>query len=965
MTPLLSILFKFREHQVAVGGDIREMFHQILMRKEDQNCQRFLWHDDQGKLEPSVYIMRVMTFGACCSPSTAQFVKNCNADRFENEYPDAVKAIKNGHYVDDLLISVETEQEAINLANAVKYIHAQGGFEIRNWTSNSQRVLSALNEPYKKDMNLELHSGTAAEKVLGLRWNTSTDRLTFKISWSRYDMNLLNGSRQPTKREVLSVLTTIFDPLGLIANFLMPLKILLQDIWRSGIKWDDEIGETLNIRWQHWVTQLLALEQISIPRCYRQRVISSEKYDVQLHVFVDASETGVAAVVYLRFSQNGFVECSLAGAKTRVAPLTYLSIPRLELTAALLGVRLANTVREGLSLKISKRVYWTDSRNVLCWIRSDHRRYNQYVAARVGEILDSTEVTEWRWVPTKINVADEGTKLQRSIKVGGMSRWLEGPEFLLQPESSWPSMTNEIYTTTDELRPSALFHLTVHEPIITVDRYSTWRRLINVTAYVFRFVTNLRRKRNGQSCINGPPSNYELQWAERHQISQAQHEVYPDELAILSTNAEQTGTVKRIPKSSALFRLTPFIDENGILRMTGRTGACEVLNPETRNPIILPPKHYITTLIISHYHTMYHHQNHEIIINELRQRYSIAKIRSSYARVRRSCQLCKNISAVPQPPAMAALPPGRLAAFTRPFTHVGVDFFGPMEVSIGRRTEKRWGVLLTCLTIRAIHLELANSLSTSSCIIALRNFIARRGTPAVFYSDRGTNFVGTNRELKEAMAAINNNALMEEFTTSDTVWTFNPPASPHMGGSWERLVQSVKKNLAMMRTTRRPSEEELRNALIEVEGTLNSRPLTHVPIDEVSAPALTPNHFLIGSSDGFKPLTLLDDSAVSLRRCWQISQTMANQFWKRWIRDYLPEITRRTKWHYAVKPIDVGDVVVIVDPDHPRNCWPKGRVIATVNKDGQVRRATVQTAKGVYERPAVKLAVLDVEREIK
>ncbi|XP_055623396.1 uncharacterized protein LOC129766823 [Toxorhynchites rutilus septentrionalis] len=476
---------------------------------------------------------------------------------------------------------------------------------------------------------------------------------------------------------------------------------------------------------------------------------------------------------------------------------------------------------------------------------------------------------------------------------------------------------------------------------------------------------NLRRKRNGKSCVYGPLLNDELQLAERHHYSQAQHEVYSDELAILCANTKQVGPVNKIPKSSALFQLTPFLDENGILRMSGRTGACEALNPETRNPIILPPEHNVTLLIIKHYLGLYHHSNHEIIINELRQRYSIARIRSTYAKVRRNCQHCKNLSVVPQPPQMAPLPPARLSTFTRPFTHVGVDYFGPMEVLIGRRTEKRWGVLLTCLTIRAIHLELANSLSTSSCIMALRNFIARRGKPAVFYSDSGTNFVGANRELNEAMTAINHNMLMQEFVTTETTWSFNPPASPHMGGSWERLVRSVKTNLTMMQTARRPTEEELRNALIEVEGILNCRPLTHVPIDDVSAPALTPNHFLIGSSDGSKPLTLLDSSAATLRHCWQMSQVMANQFWKRWVGDFLPEITRRTKWHYPVKPIKVGDVVVIVDADYPRNCWPKGRVIATTNKDGQVRSATVQTSKGVYERPAVKLAVLDIERDTK
>lgn len=162
---------------------------------------------------------------------------------------------------------------------------------------------------------------------------------------------------------------------------------------------------------------------------------------------------------------------------------------------------------------------------------------------------------------------------------------------------------------------------------------------------------------------------------------------------------------------------------------------------------------------------------------------------------------------------------------------------------------------------------------------------------------------------------------------------------------------------------RKLSDEVLRNLFTEVENIINSRPLTHVPVDDDSAPALTPNHFLLGSSNGVKPLCTIDDRGESLRQCWRLSQLQANRFWKRWITDYLPEITRRTKWFVDTKPIEINDVVVIVDPKLPRNCWPKGRVICThPGRDSQPRSATVRTATGMYERPVAKLAVLDVRR---
>ncbi|KXJ76660.1 hypothetical protein RP20_CCG009225 [Aedes albopictus] len=185
-----------------------------------------------------------------------------------------------------------------------------------------------------------------------------------------------------------------------------------------------------------------------------------------------------------------------------------------------------------------------------------------------------------------------------------------------------------------------------------------------------------------------------------------------------------------------------------------------------------------------------------------------------------------------------------------------------------------------------------------------------------------------------------------------------------MGGAWERLIQTVKVNLQAMLPTRNPTDEVLRNTLAEIENLINSRPLTHVPVEDPDAPVLTPNHFILGSSNGLKPATRLDDRALILRRSWRQSQREADLFWKRWLRDYLPELTKRTKWYSNVKPIEVNDVVLVVDPDLPRNCWPKGRVISVNRaKDGQVRSAAVQTITGIYERPTTKIAVLDIRRE--
>ncbi|XP_062714227.1 uncharacterized protein LOC134290998 [Aedes albopictus] len=810
---LFTILVQFREGRIALTGDVREMFLQVRMRPDDQQCQRFLWYEGNGAL--SVYVLQVMTFGACCSPSSAQFVKNLNAQRFKGDYPAAVEVIQKRHYVDDMLVSVSTEDEAITLAQQVKKVHAEGGFEIRNWISNSRRVADTLDEDPAEEKNLDLSPELATEKVLGMWWSTDLDTFTFKVGWDRYGRALLQGQQRPTKREMLRVLMSVFDPLGLIAQFLIYLKILLQDVWRSGIGWDDQVDDNIFERWQTWLQVLPQIEHIRIPRYYFGAQRSNNGY-AQLHTFVDASENGMAAACYLRFTYEDIVECCIVAAKTRVAPLKFLSIPRMELQAALLGARLARTVSEALTIQISRRIFWSDSQDVLCWIKSDHRRYSPFVAFRISEILELTEIIEWRYVPTDQNVADDGTKWKGLPDLKPRARWFSGPQFLHLPEEEWPRTSRGSTSTELELRPSAMTHFVAPNPLVNVNDFSSWRRLARVVALVHRFSNNCKQKHLKKPTMSGPITSQEITMAEAYLFRQAQLESYPDEVALLQRSRhDQKLTRTPLPKTSSLHQKSPWLDQNRVMRMRGRIANCDYATEDAKHPVILPRDHPTTKLIIAHFHQRFHHQNHETVINEVRQKFSIPQLRSTYAKVRNSCQRCKNDRAAPQVPIMADLPAARLDAFSRPFTHAGVDLFGPYEVVIGRRVEKRWGMLVTCLTIRAIHVEVVHSLSTDSCIMALRNFIARRGKPRTFFSDRGTNFIGANRALKETESTINQEQLMKEFVDTDTSWTFLPPASPHMGGSWERLIGSVKKNLMAILPTKKLTDEVLRNLLTE------------------------------------------------------------------------------------------------------------------------------------------------------
>ncbi|XP_049300487.1 uncharacterized protein LOC125774271 [Anopheles funestus] len=957
---LVAVLYKFREFRVAVTGDIREMFFQVRMKPADQRSQLFFWDDGSSpNRPPNIYAVSVMTFGAACSPGSAHYVKNINADRFAERFPRASQCIKYEHYVDDMLSSVETEEEAVTLAEDVKHVHAQGGFEIRNWLSNSREVVKRLRSAANDQTSIEMCAEQGTEKVLGMWWNTEDDTFTFRLS-PKNDQELLAGTKMPTKREVLRTLMVIYDPLGLIGHFLMFLKVLLQDLWRSRLGWDDTLEGDVAKKWLKWVAVLPDLQKTTVRRCYRE-LSSHSVNNIQLHIFCDASQSGMAAVAYLRFEENGIIECALVGSKTRVAPIKYLSIPRLELQAALIGARFARHIADEHRLSITKRIFWTDSRNVVSWIRSDHRRYSPFVAFRVSELIESTNTEEWHWLSTKLNVADDATKWQAIPEMGPSGRWFRGPEFIWQPEGEWPINNADVGETVEEARQVILHH-TIDDYLVDFTRFSRWKTLLRTVGYVIRYVETLRRKVRQLEVPKGPLTQEELSTAERTIFIVVQMvEFGSDVKRMKNTTDRKYPWTKPLKRESKLYKLCPILDEHGVLRVHGRINHY-LFDESLQRPVILPRRHHVTDLIVQDFHERYCHQNHRTVVNQLQAKFHIPKVRVEFNRVRRLCQWCKIRDAAPNPPIMGSIPFQRLAVSQRPFTYTGLDYFGPIHVTVGRRHEKRWGAIFTCLTTRAIHLEVVHTLTTASCILAIRRFVARRGSPREIISDQGTNFVGAARELREALKDVDTDALMERFSSPVMKWTFNPPSAPHFGGCWERLVQSVKKALSSLDLPKTPSDEQLISTLTEIELIINCRPLTYIPLEDEMDSPITPNHLLLGSSDGAKPEAFLDDSPAAVKASWCAAQRNAQLFWKKWTEDYLPTLTRRTKWFEPVKPIAVGDIVLIIDGNLPRSCYPKGRVIAIVQaKDGQVRRATVQTNSGTIERPATKIAVLDVK----
>ncbi|XP_075170482.1 uncharacterized protein LOC142242847 [Haematobia irritans] len=946
---LVGILIRFRERPIAISGDIREMFHQIRIRQEDLRYQQFLWRSGDSSKPISVYAMTVMTFGASCSPSLANYIKNRNALRFMTDYPKAVKSILNNTFVDDWLQSVDMEDEMIDLARTVHSIHDSGGFEMRNWHTNSNRVLHSLDTKEQTQGKKFEGPNSDMEKVLGMWWDTEKDEFGF---FENYSDTIKDQNFKPTKRNVLRVIMTIFDPLGLLAHFVIHGKILMQDIWRSGVGWDEPIESAECEKWWKWINILPKISTVRIPRCYP---LAYKSGNIQLHVFVDASIDAYAAVAYIRSEYSKEYNCSIICSKTRVAPLKPISVPKMELMAALIGLRLAKFCCSEFSLKISRRVFWSDSKDVLYWIRSDARKFQQFVAVRIGEILEDSNVSEWKWVPSAQNVADDATKWKGPPDFNKESRWFRGPSFLRLSEDSWPQSEFSFSKNEDD----TLYHISLRKTCptfidITVDsnRFSTWERMHRSQKVVFEFLNKISRGKIDNGDLRKYLETPLYEAAELILIRTCQEEVYFNEIQELKHNSS-------LSNKSDLYKCSPYLDQFGLLRIKGRIDAAKDVPICAKRPLILPQKHRITQLLIDFYHRKYHHHHNEIIVNELRQKYFILGMRAAVRCVAKNCKFCQIRRSVPQAPTMGDLPLERLASFSRPFHYTGVDYFGPLNVIIGKRNEKRWGVLFTCMTVRATHIEIAPSLSTDSFLLVLKQFICRRGTPHKIVSDNATNFRGASRVLSAEIEKISSDELERKYPTIE--WSFIPPATPHMGGAWERMIRSTKSVLMDIISERNLREEQLRAALADVENILNSRPLTYVPLDSPNGEALTPNHFLLGSSSGIRERANPDCSGTQLSKNFRISNMIANEFWKRWVREYLPCLTRRTKWYGSPPPIEIGDVVIIVDSNAKRNEWLKGVVIDVHRgRDDIVRSAVIKTKGGLLTRPIVKLAKLDV-----
>ncbi|XP_068204556.1 uncharacterized protein [Palaemon carinicauda] len=431
---LIGVLTRFREHQVAFTCDVESMFYQVKVPKHQYNHIRFLWcpNGDISK-ELEEYWMKVHLFGAVSSPSIANYALRRVADEGSNLSSEVAHTIKRNFYVDDCLKSVPSATEASSLIAELTAACRGCGFRLCKFTSNDVSVLNTIpaddrsKELKTRDIN---YDPLPTEHALGILWVVETDTFGFSV---------LLPDKPLTRRGILSIVLSIYDPLGFAAPFVLLAKQILQDLCKeTNLAWDDEVPDDHQRRFKQWISEVPNLQKITIPR--RLKLPQQAKDTTfQMHVFSDASTSGYGAVAYLTSNEGGCSKTSFLIGKARVVPLKATSIPRLELTAAAVAVNLGQKMTLELDLHLNEICYYTDSTTVLYYIRAERKRFPVFVANRVRQIRDFSNANQWKYVSTDLNPADVASRGVSSVISSDMTRWLEGPDFLNMPASECPA----------------------------------------------------------------------------------------------------------------------------------------------------------------------------------------------------------------------------------------------------------------------------------------------------------------------------------------------------------------------------------------------------------------------------------------------------------------------------------------------------------------------------------------------
>lgn len=951
---VFNILLRFRCHSIVFTADIAKMYRCIQVYNEDREYQRIVWRSKPT--EPLMhYKLNTVTYGtAPASFLATRCLKQLSLDNTIT-FPNASKSIANNFYMDDWLDGANDIQSATTLAREVSSILSSAGFNLRQWSSNDKQFLENLLgserlQNSKQDSQYVVKDSNNA-KTLGIFWNSFEDTFQYTTNPNKYEI--------VTKRIILSIVSQIFDPLGLIGPVIITAKIFLQRLWLLRLGWDEPIPEDLCDIWLRFFHKINTLNDIRIPR----QILIENPIRIEVHCFSDASQLAFGTCIYLKSVNNqGQVLVRLICAKSRVAPLKTETLPRLELCGALLSTKLCQTVVDALKLKIDDIYFWCDSTVVLAWIATEPSKLKTFVSNRVSQIQKFSKNSKWEHVPTKSNPADVISRGLNPDEIQNLTLWFNGPSWLSLEQQFWPSHAIEVNNIDiPELRPNqpeSLMLTCIEVENELISRFSSLTRLFRVVAYMLRFRKNATNK--PECRITGPLNSQELNYSQQVIILMIQVQAFPNELACLRKS-------KAIPRSSKLLSLDPYLDNFGIIRVGGRLKNAQ-LDHDHKHPIIIPAKHHFTTLVVRHEHLKNLHAGPQAVLSNIRTQYWPLHGRQVVRSILRKCVVCFRANPQNMTQKMAHLPKQRVNP-SPPFFICGVDYAGPYLIKDSslrnRKYIKAYVCVFVCFSTKSVHLELVSELSTNGFLNMFKRFVARRGLCSEIHSDNATNFVGASNTLSEVANLVQDPKFQNFLLENKITWYFIPARSPHHGGLWESAVRLMKYHLKRVLTNVHLTYEDFYTLLTQVESILNSRPLTPLTGSPEDLDVLTPGHFLIGRSLLTFPEAPAPDTRHTHISRYRHLKFLMQQFWSKWSRDYLHSLQERSRWKTeSNNNLSVGSLVVLKEDHTTPMCWKMGRVTKLFpGDDGLTRVALVRTVDGVFKRAITKFCVLPVDTQ--
>ncbi|XP_014216960.1 uncharacterized protein LOC106645583 [Copidosoma floridanum] len=893
--------------------DVVQMFRQILVHANDMDWQRVLWRSSTDQPIRN-YKCVTVTYGTSSAPYLAlKVIQQLAVDATES-HPHASEILRHKLYVDDLFAGADTIEAAQECQDQRIQLLASAGMLLSKWATNDSRVLQGLASVSAKEISLKLDEVIS---TLGLKWLPNLDVFTFTTK-------PVSGNGEDTKRSILSVIARLFNPLGWLAPTMVIAKIILQDLWLNNLNFDSPVPEAINHRWASFRNELREVSLIRIPRWLGGR----EKDEWHLHGFADGSKRAYAAALYAVTPGQAV---HLLFAKTKLAPTRVQTLPRLELCGCTLLARLVQHLLENIPTKPISINCWTDSIVVLEWLKSHPSRWPTFVANRTSEILTGLPAAVWRHVRSEDNPADCATRGLTPAALAKYDIWWRGPKWLIQKESIWPSLTSPQMPDQVKLQASAiqrkppenLKQAVNPECLPSLQKFSCFAKIIRIIAYCCRW--RLRTVHKQLMLSDVPLAGEEQKLARTYCFRAIQLQHYQTERQNLADG--QTAS-KRSPFS----RLSPFLDDLGLIRVGGRLYHSSLPYSEM-HPIILPGNCQFVRQLVEEAHRLTLHGGVQLMLSHLRRSVWIIRGPRVAAGVLHRCTVCTRFAAKSSAQQMGQLPAARVTP-ARPFAHTGVDYAGPTWILFlrgrGAKSTKGYLAIFVCMVTRAVYIEVVSDLTTDLFIAAYARFCARRGVCDVLYSDNATNSKGAASELQRMFSRSSN------FTAS------------LIERLWEAAVRSVKYHLTRVIGETRLTFEELSTLCANIEACLNFRPLCTLS-NEVSAElTLTPSHFLVGSALLSHPESY-DELQQPIR----------------WRKEVLYQHLKRNKWLKPQPNIAKGDVVIIKDELSPPAKWPLGLVTAThPGADGLVRVATIKTADTKFDRPIVKLIKLLDEPEL-